>query len=376
MFTYYLQNNQLPQRLRVLGVVLATTLGVLILNGCSEPDPAKKPKARDQTVAVVSVERGPLTIHRQSTGSLEPISRVHIINEAQGRITQLPFYPGDRVRQGQLLVQLDDAVARAELDKAIASYNQARLDLKRLERLMPRKLASEDEIARAQTAVELANAEASLRRTQLAHTRIDAPFDGIISERFKEPGDVVSLHGHILTLIDDSALKARISVSEYLLSELRNDLPVAVVIDALGEQAFAGKILRVYPAVDPASRLGTAEVLLSPVPPNARAGQLCRVTLDIHTAPLLSLPFSAIKHDSRGDYVFTVDAEGKARYTAITTGLQAGSRIQVIEGLESGARVITRGHIGLNDGKAVKISADGTTARPAAANPATDGERR
>jgi membrane fusion protein (multidrug efflux system) len=254
-----------------------------------------------------------------------------------------------------LLVQLDDGVIKAELAKATANYKQAKLDLKRIQRLKPRKLASEDEIARAETAVELAAAEVSLWRTRLGYTHIEAPFDGVISERLKEKGDVVSQHSHVLTLIDDTALKAIIHVSEYLLTELHDEAPVTVNIDALGEQAYPGRILRVYPAVDPATRLGTAEILLSPVPPNARAGQLSRVHLGINTSPLLSLPFAAIKHDSRGDYVFIVDGQSKARYTPITTGLQAGNRIQVVEGLNQGARVIIKGHIGLRDGKTVKV---------------------
>ena len=348
MFRNYLY----PCNNRVFALLLTATM----IGGCSDDSSGKKPSARQQSVATVKVQQTPLSIDRQLTGSLEPIAQVHIISEAQGRINQLVLFPGDRVEAGQLLVQLDDAVVKAELGKAIASFKQAKLDLKRIQRLKPRKLASEDQIARAQTALELAKSEVSLWRTRLSRTRIKAPFAGVISKRLKEQGDVISINDHILTLIDDSALKARIRVSEYLISELQTDTSVQIVVDALGDQTFPGKILRVYPAIDPATRLGTAEILLSPVPPNARAGQLCRVNLGVKTLPLLNLPFAAIKHDSRGDYVFIIDKDGKARYTPITTGLQAGDHIQVVKGLTIGASVIIRGHIGLRDGKAVKVT--------------------
>ena len=336
--------------------VFALLLTAMLVSSCDDDGAGKKHSARQQTVAVVTVQHAPLTIDRQLTGSLEPIAKVHIISEAQGRIAQLLLFPGDRVEKGQLLIHLDDAVVKAELGKATATYKQAKLNLKRIQRLKPRKLASEDQIARAQTALELARSEVSLWRTRLGHTRIEAPFSGVISKRLKEQGDVVSLNDHILTLIDDSALKARIRVSEYLLSQLHKETAVRVVVDALGDQVFPGKILRVYPAIDPNTRLGTAEILLSPVPPNARSGQLCRVNLGVTTVPLLSLPFAAIKHDSRGDYVFAIDKQGKARYTPITTGLQAGDHIQVVKGLKNGASVITKGHIGLRDGKSVKVT--------------------
>ena len=121
----------------------------LLAVGCdSNNQHAKKKGGKKQPVEVVTVERTPLTTTRAVTGTLEATRTVHIYNEEPGRIKQIPFRQGDVVKKGDLLVELDNTLTRAELDKAIAAYDQAAIDYKRLKKLKPRKLASEDEIAR------------------------------------------------------------------------------------------------------------------------------------------------------------------------------------------------------------------------------------
>ncbi len=110
-------------------------------------------------------------------------------------------------------MELDRDLIEAEFDKAKACTRQAKLDLKRLKQL-PSQLASQDQLARAQTALNQAEAESRLQQTRLDYTQIRAPFTGKISARLKEPGDVVPIHSHILTILNPHAIKARIYVSE------------------------------------------------------------------------------------------------------------------------------------------------------------------
>ena len=237
---------------------------------------------------------------------------------------------------------------------AVATRRQARVDLKRLESLVPRKLASDDELARARTALELAKAEEALLRTRLGRTVIQAPFEGVISERLREPGDVVPLHSHILTLVDPSSLKARVEVSETALAGIASGTPVKMRIDALGDQLHDGEVLRVHPTIDPETRHGTIEVSLKPAPPGALPGQFCRIVLESHAIDRRSVPISALRRDMQGEYVFRVGAEGDARRIAVQTGLQFGDRIEIIEGLSIGDQVVTKGFLGLSDGKRVR----------------------
>ena len=316
---------------------------------------AKKKGGKKQPVEVVTVERTPLTTTRAVTGTLEATRTVHIYNEEQGRIKQLPFYQGDQIKTGDLLVELDNTLTRAELDKAIAAYKQAAIDYKRLKKLKPRNLASEDEIARAETAVEQARAERVLQETRLARTRIEAPFNGLISERLKEPGDVVALHDHILTVYDPNTLIAKVHVSEIILHNIKLESEVALRIDALGDKQFKGVVTRKYPTINPSTRQGTIEVTLQPAPEGASPGQLSRVTIEGQTIPLKSLPLAVIRHDTRGEYVFKVNDKNKATYTSVRTGIQIGDRIEIIEGLETGDKVISKGFLNLRNNATVKI---------------------
>ena len=329
---------------------------LFFIAACDSADQgAKKKGGKKQSVEVVVVERTPLTTTRAVPGSLEATRTVHIYNEEQGRIKQKPINQGDPQKARDTLVELDDRLTRAELDKAIAAYKQAAIDYKRLKKLKPRKLASEDEIARAATAVEQARAERALQEIRLARTRIAAPFDGLISERLKEPGDVVSLHEHILTIYDPNTLIAKIHISEIILHNIALESEVVLRIDALGDKKFKGVVTRKYPLINPSTRQGTLEVTLSPAPEGAYPGQLTRVTIEGKTIPLTSLPLSVVRHDTRGEYVFRVNEKNKAVYTSIHTGIQIGDRIEIIEGLNAGDKVISKGFLNLRNNSTVKI---------------------
>jgi RND family efflux transporter MFP subunit len=280
---------------------------------------------------------------------------VRIFNEEEGKISKLPFYPGDRVEQGQELVRLDETIIRAELDKAEAAYQQAKLDLKRLKQLMPRKLASEDQVARAETALQQARAEQALLKTRLERTRIYAPFTGLISERYQEPGDVVPVHSHIMTLIDPGELIAKLYISEILLANIKPGMTVQMRIDALGDTQHTAKVTRVYPTINPATRQGVFEIKLDPIPEGAVPGQLCRVTVEAQTQPLRAVPLNTVRHDANGEFVYRIK-DGKAFRTKVTTGIQIGNYLEVTDGLQDNDIIVRKGFLGLRNKKEVTIN--------------------
>ena len=306
-------------------------------------------------VEIVMVARQAVRIKRTLTGTLEAPRTVHIHSEQSGRIIKLPFYEGDKVEQGAELVRLDDALHLASLAKVVAARKLTEVNLKRLKKLVPNKLATEDELARAGTAVELAEAEESLQRTLLSRTVIKAPFDGIISARLKEPSDIVSLNEHVLTLYDPNFMTAAVQVPEQLHSRVSIGDAVKVRIDSLGDRSFSAKILRIHPVVDPQTRQGTVEIHLNPAPENARPGQLCRVTLETAETPRLLIPLNALQFDSRGSFVYQLSDESKAMRTTVTIGLQIGDSVEIIDGVNNGDQIVSKGFLGLKSGKKVRV---------------------
>ena len=201
----------------------------------------------------------------------------------------------------------------------------------------------------------------ALLRTRIGYTEIRAPFAGVISERRAEPGDAVAAYTHLLTLFDPQSLVVDLSVSERLLADLDPEATVEVRIDALGDRPFRGRLGRVFPTIDPATGQGRVEVRLEPLPAGALPGQLCRVRLGSPPRERLAVPLAAVRRDRTGSHVYRVE-DGKAVRTPVRTGALLGDAIEILDGLEPGTRIVTRGFLGLADGRAVREAgpSDGT----------------
>lgn len=333
----------------------------LSLIACDQQAAKKVRNKLPRVVNVASAERTPLTATRLVTGSLDVITAVKIFNQEEGRIIALAFRQGDRVNKEDVLVEIDASLIQAELNKAMASLKQARTDVRRIRSLFNKKLSSEDELARAETVESLAKSEVNLLKTRLSHTRIRAPFSGVISVRNNEPGDVVPLHSFILELIDDQQLKIQIHVSELLLANIEVGNPVQVRIDALGEQKFPARVSRIYPTIDPRTRQGVMEVILNAPPEGARPGQLCRINITSKTTARLNIPYDAIRNDSKGQFVYRVDKNNTVNMVRVRTGIQLDNKIEIIDGLVQNDQVVTKGFIGLKPGTSVEIKDSDST---------------
>ncbi len=335
-------------------------LAAALLTGCGDQqtptaNPADRERAQDHLVTVHTAERAPVSGQHERPGSLRFRRLVRIFSQEEGRVTELAVFEGDEVETGQLLVALDDDLLRAELDKTRATKEQEKRDLERLESLRARRAVAEDELAQAETSLLVAEAEERLLETRLAFTRIRAPFAGVVTERLVEPGDFVTKNSHLLTVADPSSLVAEVYASELILPHIAVGDPAAVRIDALGASQFDGKILRIHPALNRTSRQGIVEIVLDPVPEGARAGQFVRARLETAAVERLLIPFRALARDRGGEFVWLVDGEGKAARRSVRSGLRIADRIEILDGLAPGERIVTRGFLGLTEGKAVKI---------------------
>ncbi|MES9943554.1 MAG: efflux RND transporter periplasmic adaptor subunit [Candidatus Thiodiazotropha sp.] len=341
-------------------IATATALLFLSLTGCSqsstETDPNDRAEDVDQAhlVAIEIIEPRALGIVHERTGTLKPRQTVRIFNQEEGRITQLPYFEGDKVDQGDTIVTLDEELLRSEFKKAIATARQMGLNLKRQEELAKRMAVSQEDLAQAQTDLSVAEAEKRVLQTRLGYTRIQAPFSGVVSERLVEPGDVVPRHTHLMTIINPKSLVTSILVSDLLLPQLQRNDPVTVRIDGLGEKPFNGRIHRIHPELDEKTRMGTIEVILDPIPDGARSGQLCRVMLQSAKRERITIPFNALQRDTRGEFVFKLDAQQQAQRLSIKSGMRIIDRIEIQQGLVTGDRIVTKGFHDLEPGMKVE----------------------
>jgi len=340
--------------IKQLGLI-AAVLGVL--EGCSAESNSKPapPAPRAHLVELARAEPGRLSYTADRAGSLRAVREVRIVNQEEGRLTEVRVREGDRVRAGEPLVRYDDRILRAELDKASATLGQAELDHQRSRQLKEKGFVSEDAVSRAATALEIARAQVRLLQARVQHMAIAAPFDGVVARRLVEPGNVTPQHTHLLTVIDPSQLVTDVNVSELVMPYVAVGDPADVRIDALGEKLHPGRIVRIHPAIDPATRTGRVEVALHPVPKGARAGQFCRVVLSTGVSEQLVVPLVALQRDVKGEFVYVYEeAGGTVRRAGVATGLRLADRVEIRDGLERGARVVVKGFLGLAPDQRVK----------------------
>ncbi len=352
----------------VLGLLLPAVVLAVAASGCAEEAESRaRPEKRPPKAHLVELARAELGSMRTTnvfTGSLRHRQSVRIYTQEEGRVVRLAFFEGDPVVEGEVLLELDDALLGAQLEKARAVQREAAANVARQKRLRDRRMVSEDEYLRAVTALEVARAEQAVLETRLGYTRVRAPFTGLVTGRFVEPGDIVERHSHVLTVVGPGSLITEISVSEILLPHLSVGDPVSVRIDALGDHQFSGRVLRIHPELDARTRQGMVEVELDPVPDGARAGQFARVSVTTEAAERKIVPFAAVRRDREGEYVFRLDAAEVARRVPVRSGRRLADRVEVLEGLEAGDAVIIKGFLGLKDGIRVKPVGPGTDTEP------------
>jgi RND family efflux transporter MFP subunit len=339
----------------LIGPALAATL-LACSPGADPPPSAGGDRARaDHLVAAVVVERAATTSSHERPGSLRHRRQVRLFSQEEGRITELNVFEGDPASEGEVLVGLEDDILQAELDKARATLAQKALDVQRLEDLVAKRAASDAELSQARTAVAVAGGDVRLLETRLAFTRIRAPFDGVIVERLVEPGDFVSKNTHLLTIADPESLIAEVYASELILPRMKVGDPAQLRIDALGAVAFPARILRIHPSLEQTSRQGIVELTLEDPPAGVKAGQFVRVTLETAAVERLLIPFRALRRDRDGEFVWLLTDTGQAARRTVRSGLQTADRIEILDGLAPGDRIITRGFLGLSEGKTVKV---------------------
>ncbi|WP_191905883.1 efflux RND transporter periplasmic adaptor subunit [Nitrincola iocasae] len=328
----------------------------LLLIGCDQQSVQGNQASRVERAHLVElhqVTEDVVKLDRIRTGTLRATVKYRLFVQEEGQIAELPWYPGDQVSRGDLLIALDDSLLRSQVARSRAELQRAERDLERVRSLSQRNLISVEELQRRETELEIARAELAILTTRLGYTRMSAPFAGVVTERLSEPGNFAAKNTHLLTLIDPTSLVIDVQLSEQVMTHLQLGDSVTIQLDALGPQDFAGQITRIYPQVDPLTRRGQVEIQPDPIPAGAVPGQLARVSLSARLQERMMIPFSALRYD-QGEYVYLMNAQQRIEKRAITTGVRVADRIEVLNGLEADDQIVIRGFMGLTENQVVK----------------------
>ena len=376
-------------------MILSLVVG---LSACGEKGKqgaaVSRPVVRE--VEVVVLRPVPREITAEALGTVRARTTAAVAPQVMGRLTGIAVSEGSVVAAGALLATIDDTTVRAQLssaegavaeaeaareeaDRAIsqaeASKALAEKTFERFQKLLEGKVVTPQEFdevdmrrtvavkeleraqqKRAQVNAKVAQArgQADAAKAMLAWTRVTAPFGGVIVEKRADAGSMAVPGVPLFVLEDPRRHRIETFVSETYLPLLGKGTPVQVVLDADPGNPFSAVVTEIVPAIDPASR--TFAVKADLPAGRARSGQSGKVRFAAGKGTVLAVPKRAITRAGGSDGVFTVGArDNVARLSMITLGAEFDDRVEVLSGIEDGARVAVSSIDKLSDGAQVEV---------------------
>jgi len=357
-----------------LGIIFGIAV---ILLGCQPPEHQEE-AAVEQTYGAAQVKVFKVRTQKISeklvyTGVIEARKKIVINPDIGGKISSIPVEEGDRVRQGQVLAELDTRAIRlqveqAEAQRAVAeaSFRDARNNLERWERLRKESAVSEQQYEQiklahdaAQSQLRQASATVNLAKFNLDVSIMEAPFDGIIAAKNAEVGDVVNpLMGGfgaasgVLTLMDFSTVKISVEVSQTDVVRIAKGQTAYLSVTVYPDEVFEGRVTVVNLAADPLSRKFGVEVQVKNPDLRLKPNTFGNVTLEVSSQEnALVIPQQAVLENR---FVYVAEG-GKAMKREIAIGLQDTALLEVLEGLREGELVVVEGNYGLDEGAEIEV---------------------
>jgi RND family efflux transporter MFP subunit len=359
-------------RLIPLAMVLAGGLG-----GCSSERQQILPSPENvRNVSVLSVQRADVPYLLEAVGTVRAAQTSELASQMMGNIVELRVHEGDHVQRGQVLAVIDDAQPQAAVDRATAAESAAgqqvtasdsdlalaQSTLSRYQNLYDKKSVSPQEFdevkARYQAALAhrdmarsgqtQANAALAEAHTSVSHTRILAPFDGMITDKKADPGMLASPGVPIFTIEGLGHYRLEATVNENDLRYVRIGEQVPVVVGALENAELKGKVVQIVPIADPGSRSFLVKIEL-PVDMRLRSGLFGRAQFSRGTRSSLLIPQTAAVERGQLQGVYVLDLNRMANLRYVTLGKTTGAEVEVLAGLQEGERIVAKpGDLDLN----------------------------
>jgi len=334
-------------------------IAALLLAGCGskeEPTTTVVSAAPQNTIqaAVVEVKPTSVPIRVEVTGQVAPIFQATLSSRIQGTIDKLMVREGTKVSKGQLLIQLDNRDLQADLARANAEVENAKAHLDRMNQLYETDAVSKQELENATRAYRVAEANRKAVEAQLSYTVVRAPFEGVITEKKVEGGELASPGQPLLKMEDPRRLRLEATVAEGDLKSVSNGDKISVVIDALGVDVLIGRVSQILPAGDPQTHTFMVKVDL-PTTPALKTGMFGRFQLEKGATQTILVPSTAVVERGELSSLFVVGADQIARLRWVKLGRRFEQQVEILAGLNEGERVLTDGSRGV-DGATVQIA--------------------
>lgn len=337
---------------RTMSVVAAVALAA----GCgsSNSKTAEQTTVTEEVVPTVSVAQVSLREVPQEatyTSTIQAFVKNNIAPQTAGRISRILVDVGDFVKKGQVVAEMDQTqLAQVELQ-----LRNNETEFNRLKELYEVGGLSKSDL----DAIEMAY---KVSKTQYENLKENAtlvsPINGVITARNYDAGDMYAMSAPIYTVEQIVPVKLLVGISETDYSKVKKGDSVEITADAIPDKTFYGKIRKIYPTVDPATRTFTVEVVVDNNYSTLRPGMFARATVNFGTNNSIVIPdVAVVKQQGSGErFVYILNDDGTVTYQKVVLGRRMGTEYEVLEGIADGAKVVVGGQIRLKDGIKVEMS--------------------
>jgi RND family efflux transporter MFP subunit len=345
-------NPLLPVRLVSLKHIAALAISAALLVGCGklrheQTAVSDLPSAQVRTAIVQSRT---VPSFEEVVGTVRAKLRATLEAKASGRIVELPAVLGQKIKRGELLVRLDAPEIKARLQQAEASLQQAERDWKRLSSLYNQQAATRADFDAADSRLQLAQAGVSEARAMLDYVEVKAPFDGVVTRKVADIGDLASPGKPLVELEDPTRLQLEADVPEAISGRIKPGARMAVHIEK-ADSELTGIVVEIAPNADPLNR--TLRVKLDlPDDHGLMSGQFARLAVPVGELTSLRVPATALVQRGQMEIVFAVENQ-RARLHLVKTGRQLKDETEILSGLDSGDSVVVENAGLLLDGQPV-----------------------
>lgn len=346
MVTYIKQKKKL-----IFTVVAIIAAVVLVFKWRHQADAGQ---GQAVLVEAVAVKESTVPMEARALGTLSARS-IEIMSEAGGQIQKVNFQDGAQVKQGDVLLQLDDAVLAAKLASVKADYHYIEGNYNRMLPLAKKGYIAKDTIEKAEAELKKKKAEMQENTVMLGHTKLAAPFDGATGKCKVSEGEYVTAGQSVVTLTDIKHLRVEYNLPEKTLPMLKIGQEVKLASTAYPGRVFTGKVSFISPTINVENR---SIALYAEVPNDKNelaSGMLVDVVQSLGTSEhALMIPSRSLVPILDGQQVFKI-VNGKASATTVTIGKRTENEVQIVQGLSAGDQVITDGQMKVRNTTPVKI---------------------